>query len=266
MCFASANSTSRKRPLGFPAVDKWMDAAAAGALSRADFDPSPTAFKTRAGDVAAIRRRPNGPSERWPGPRMSAETKIAWADHPIGWTGRVGKRLGLGGARLRKDAQRKNSGRERGCGFCHVETLPDREARGVIGRPIVSDIARVSRAPALRRNSSQPIPPSSTLSMSNAIQLQPERIAWHFPRSAEPGASEHSQTSAFTDRRRPRGSDATYDRSRRKASVADRGRKCRKWEGKRAFPVGAEFARSGSSPWPYVRSHLKRAESSAFVR
>jgi hypothetical protein len=105
-----------------------MDAAAAGALSRADFDPSPSAFKTRAGDVAAIRRRPNGPSERWPGPRISAETKIAWADHPGGWIGWLGKRLGLGGARLRKDAQRENSGRERGCGFCHVETLRSRGA------------------------------------------------------------------------------------------------------------------------------------------
>src|SRR5271166_432667 len=114
-----------------------------GALSRADFDPSPSAFKTRAGDVAAIRRRPNGPSERWPGPRVSAETKIAWADHPGGWIGRVGKRLG--GAWLRKDAQRENSRRERGCGFCHVETLLDRDT--------VSDIARVSRAAALRRNS-----------------------------------------------------------------------------------------------------------------
>src|SRR5271166_718917 len=100
--------------------------AALGSLSIADFDPPPSAFDTRAGEVAAVSRRPNRPSERRPGPRMSAEPEVAWADHPGDRFGRVGLGLGLGRARLRKEAQHEDGGHERGCGFYHPDTLLDR--------------------------------------------------------------------------------------------------------------------------------------------
>src|SRR5271166_1782769 len=122
---------SRKQPRAAdaPAIFnsvKHADAAAVGSLSIADFDPPPSAFETRAGEVAAVSRRPNRPSERRPGPRMSAEPEVAWADHPGDWFGRVGRRLRLGRARLRKDAQHEDGGHERGWGFYHPETLLDR--------------------------------------------------------------------------------------------------------------------------------------------
>src|SRR5271166_5745651 len=101
---------SRKQPraTNAPAIFnsvKHADAAAVGSLSIADFDPPPSAFETRAGEVAAVSRRPNRPSERRPGPRNSAEPEVAWAEHPGDWFGRVG--LGRGRARLRKEAQRE---------------------------------------------------------------------------------------------------------------------------------------------------------------
>src|SRR5271166_613227 len=47
-------------------------------------------------------------------------------------------------------------------------------------------------------------------------------------------------------------------RSRRKATVANRGREWRKWAGKQALPVGAESAHCGSSPASKVRPPLRQ--------
>jgi hypothetical protein len=52
------------------------------------------------------------------------------ADHPGDWLGRVGKRLRLGRARLREDAEREKGGQKRGGGFCHPDILLD------LGQPI----------------------------------------------------------------------------------------------------------------------------------
>src|SRR5208282_641600 len=116
--------------------------APARALSGADFDPPPSAFKARLGKIAAESRPQNGPSERRPGPRNSAEPEVAWADHPGDWFGRVG--LGLGRARLRKDAQRENGGRERWCGFYHPDTLLDRGAASCGAPPRPYPITRAT--------------------------------------------------------------------------------------------------------------------------
>ncbi len=111
----------------------------AGRGSIADFNLPPRALKPepRAGDVAAIRRRPDRPREWRPGPRISAEAKVAGADNPGDRLGRVGKRLGARRARRRESAER-NSGHERGCSFRHAETLRPQKARAGIGPRILT--------------------------------------------------------------------------------------------------------------------------------
>ncbi len=129
------HAAPHKRALAFPAVDQELDAAGWSA-SRTHFDLPPGALKpkARAGDVAAVGRRPNRPREGRPGPWNSAEAGVARGHNPGDWLGRVGKGLGYGRVRRRKDAERKRGYEP--CTFRQLETLPfgPQEARAVSDR------------------------------------------------------------------------------------------------------------------------------------
>src|SRR5271165_1239963 len=112
-----------------------MDAAVAGAPSVAHLDAPPRVLQAGAGEVAAVGRRPNGPGEGRPWPRISAEAKEAWADNPGDWRGRVGGRLGLGCARSGEDADRENGRGERVCNLLHVEAPPQSRPAEIFERP-----------------------------------------------------------------------------------------------------------------------------------
>ena len=91
----------------------------------------PTAKRLLA-SVACARRSnhkmaPDRPSEWRSGPRISAEARVAGADNPGDWVGRVSDRLSAHRTRLKESAESKN-GYERGCSFRHAETLLDRAA------------------------------------------------------------------------------------------------------------------------------------------
>src|SRR6478672_1522452 len=76
----------------------------------ADFDLAPRVLEPRAGEVATVGRPGIRPSERWSGPRMAAEAKIAGADLPIDPLSRICVRLRWRRAWLRKKAERETAG------------------------------------------------------------------------------------------------------------------------------------------------------------
>ena len=80
-------------------------------FSGTDFDLPPSALQTKArpGDVTAVSRRTNGPRERRPRPRNSAEAKVALGDNPRDWLGWVRKWLSQGRCRRRNDTGRENA-------------------------------------------------------------------------------------------------------------------------------------------------------------
>ena len=113
-------------------------------LSGADFDLSPSVLKPGAGEVAAVCRLERRPSERRPGPRISAEGREARGGHPFDPFGWIGVRLSFRRARLRKDPDRQERRRR-----ARLQLWPCRDAprtrRASRDAPALFDTARDRR-------------------------------------------------------------------------------------------------------------------------